>query len=128
VTITDRKKDLLKTSGGKYVAPVKIEALLKAQSFIQEAVVIGDNRHYCVALFSLDPENFGEWAKTQGIPAEPGHAKVREFLAAHVKEVNKALASFESIKYFVKRKAGLRERYKDLIDSMYTGKEKPGAD
>ncbi|MBK8264967.1 MAG: long-chain fatty acid--CoA ligase [Nannocystis sp.] len=137
LTITGRKKELLKTSGGKYIAPVKIEALLKAQSFIQEAVVIGDNRHFCVALFSLDPENFGEWAKTQGIPAEPGHAKVREFLAAHVKEVNKALASFESIKYFevlpgpmtvdggeltaslkVKRKV-VATKYAALIEGMY---------
>ncbi len=54
--ITDRKKDLIKTSGGKYVAPQNIENLLKTQPHISQAVVIGDNRKYCVALVTLDVE------------------------------------------------------------------------
>jgi long-chain acyl-CoA synthetase len=52
--ITDRKKDLLKTSGGKYIAPQKIENLLKLQPHVSQAVVIGDQRKYCVALLTLD--------------------------------------------------------------------------
>ncbi len=137
LTITGRKKELFKTSGGKYIAPVKIEARLKAVSFLQEAVLIGDGKHFCVALFSLDPENFGEWAKKEGIPAEPGHPKVRQVLDAHVKEVNSSLASFESVKYFevlpgplsvdggeltaslkVKRKV-VSTKYAPLIEAMY---------
>ncbi len=145
LTITGRKKELLKTSGGKYIAPVKIEARLKAPSFVQEAVVIGDDRNFCVALFSLDPENLGEWAKGQGVPAEPGHPRVREVIEAHVREVNGTLASFESIKYFevipapmtveggeltaslkVKRKVVVT-KYAALIEAMYS-RSKPGAD
>lgn len=145
LTITGRKKELLKTSGGKYIAPVKIEARLKAFPCVQEAVVIGDNRHFVVALFSLDPETFAEWAGRAGIPAEPGHAKVREALQAHVKEVNATLASFESIKYFevlpgpmtvdggeltaslkVKRKV-VSTKYADRIEAMYA-QAKPGAE
>ncbi len=137
LTITGRKKELLKTSGGKYIAPVKIEARLKAPSFIQEAVVIGDNRNYCVALFSVDTENLTEWAKREGIPAEPSHPRVREVLQAHVLIVNQTLASFESIKYFevlpgpmtveggeltaslkVKRKV-VSTKYADVIEEMY---------
>lgn len=138
LTITGRKKELFKTSGGKYIAPVKIEARLKAVSFLQEAVLIGDARNFCVAVFSLDPENFAEWALKEGIPAEPGHARVREVLAAHVAAVNGTLASFESVKYFevlpgpmsvdggeltaslkVKRRV-VSSKYADLIEGMYS--------
>jgi long-chain acyl-CoA synthetase len=145
VTITGRKKELLKTSGGKYIAPVKIEARLKAVPFVQEAVVIGDNRNFCVALYALDPETLGEWATREGIPADPSHPKVREVLQAHVTEVNSTLASFESIKYFdilsgpmsvdggeltaslkVKRKV-VSTKYADRIEAMYA-RAKPGQD
>jgi long-chain acyl-CoA synthetase len=141
LSITGRKKELFKTSGGKYIAPVKIEARLKAVSFLQEAVLIGDGRHFCVALFSLDPENFAEWAQKEGIPAEPGHARVREVLEAHVAAVNQSLASFESVKYFevlpgpmtvdggeltaslkVKRRV-VSTKYADLIEGMYARKK-----
>ncbi len=137
LSITGRKKELFKTSGGKYIAPVKIEARLKAVSFLQEAVLIGDGHHFCVAIFSLDPENFAEWAQKEGIPAEPGHARVREVLTAHVASVNAGLASFEQVKYFevlpgpmtvdggeltaslkVKRRV-VSSKYADLIAAMF---------
>jgi long-chain acyl-CoA synthetase len=146
LTITGRKKELFKTSGGKYIAPVKIEARLKAVSFLQEAVLIGDSKHFCVALFSLDPENFAEWAQKEGIPAEPGHKRVRDVLEAHIKEVNKTLASFESVKYFevlpgpmtvdggeltaslkVKRKV-VSTKYAHLIEAMYNKPAPASAD
>src|SRR6185503_955516 len=67
--ITDRKKDLIKTSGGKYVAPQKIENLLKLQPHISQAVLIGDNRKYCTALVTLDAPAVETWAKEHGIAA-----------------------------------------------------------
>jgi long-chain acyl-CoA synthetase len=140
VRITGRKKELIKTSGGKYVAPAKIEGRLKGGlPFVQEAVVIGDRRNYVVALFALDTEGLETWCKQQGVPAEPGGEAVAKALQAHVDSVNQGLASFESIKYFrvlpapmtvesglltaslkVKRKV-VEERYAGLIEDMYRG-------
>ncbi len=144
IKITGRKKELLKTSGGKYIAPVKIEARLKACPIVQEAIVIGDNRNFCVALFALDSETLGEWADREGIPADPRHDRVTAFLKKHVAEVNTTLASFESIKYFrvlsgpltvesgdltaslkVKRSAVVI-KHAGLIDDMYASS--PGGD
>lgn len=136
--ITGRKKELIKTSGGKYVAPAKIEGSLKLLPIIQEAVVVGDRRNYCVALLSVDPEELEEFAKQKGIPAEQGHNVVHEAIDAHVAHVNEDLASFETIKYWrlmpepltvdngfltaslkVKRKV-VEEAFADLIESMYS--------
>jgi len=142
--ITDRKKDLIKTSGGKYVAPQKIENLLKLQPHVSQAVVIGDNRKYCTALITLDQEEVGRWASAQGLrfgsPEEmAAHPRVRELIEAEVAAANKELASYESIKYFrmlprdlstetgeltpslkVKRKV-MAERYRQQIEEMYAG-------
>jgi long-chain acyl-CoA synthetase len=137
LSITGRKKELLKTSGGKYIAPIKIEARLKGLPIVQEAMVIGDNRNFCTAIFSLDPETLAEWAKRTGAPAEPNAPAVVEELKRHVASVNEGLASFESIKYFritpgpmtvdggeltaslkVKRKV-VAEKYASLIEEMY---------
>src|SRR5262249_19775846 len=103
--ITDRKKDLIKTSGGKYVAPQKIENLLKTQRYISQAVVIGENRKYCTALIALDPDEARQLAQHLGIQAtENGgltrHPEVVKRIEAEVQEVNARLASYESIKYF----------------------------
>jgi long-chain acyl-CoA synthetase len=135
--ITDRKKDLLKTSGGKYVAPVKIEGLLKAKPMIGEAVVIGDNRKYCTALIVVDEDGLKAFAQRTGAPADKNGAQTIAALQASIDEVNRELASFESIKYFrvvpeaftvdngmltasfkVKRKS-VSTRYADLIETMY---------
>jgi long-chain acyl-CoA synthetase len=140
--ITDRKKDLLKTSGGKYIAPQKIENLLKMQSHVSQAVVIGDNRKYCVALITLDPEEIAHWAQAHGLdvatPAElAAHPAVRELIEGEVAAVNRELASYEGVKYFrilpqdltveggeltpslkVKRKL-VTERYRQEIEGMY---------
>ncbi len=137
--ITDRKKDLIKTSGGKYVAPQKIEALLKTKPILSEAVVIGDGRKYCVALVTVDKEKLAAWAQRTGSSPDLDGEAVQKEIQGYLNEINKDLASFESIKYFrvapeefsvdngmltasfkVKRKE-VGKRYKDLIDSMYQG-------
>lgn len=137
VRITGRKKELIKTSGGKYVAPAKIEGAIKLLPIIQECVVVGDNHNYCVALISVDPEELADWASAKGLPADQGHAEVKKAIDAHVAGVNKDLASFESIKYWrllpeplsvdngfltaslkVKRKV-VEAAFQDLIDDMY---------
>jgi long-chain acyl-CoA synthetase len=140
--ITDRKKDLIKTSGGKYVAPQNIENLLKTQTHISQAVVIGDNRRYCVALLTLDLEEVERFARANRLEVDDRddlhrHPRVVELVEAEVQEVNKRLASYETVKYFrilegdfsqetgeltpslkVKRKV-VTERFRDLIDEMY---------
>jgi len=142
--ITDRKKDLMKTSGGKYVAPQKIENLLKLQPHVSQAVVIGDNRKYCTALVTLDQEEVARWASVQGLRfASPdemaAHPRVREMIEGEVAAANRELASYESIKYFrilprdlstetgeltpslkVRRKV-MAERYRAQIEEMYAG-------
>ncbi|MGC6492297.1 MAG: AMP-dependent synthetase/ligase [Myxococcota bacterium] len=145
VKITGRKKELIKTSGGKYVAPAKIEGRLKGLPIIQEAVVVGDRRNYCVTLIAIDPEDLEVFAQQKGIPVDQNHQAVLDAVQGQVDEVNKGLASFESIKYFrltpeplsianglltaslkVKRKV-VEERYADLIDDMYASGKKPSA-
>jgi long-chain acyl-CoA synthetase len=140
--ITDRKKDLIKTSGGKYVAPQRIENLLKLQPHISQAVVIGDNRKFCVALVTLDADEVGRWAAGGDLDvpdaeAMATHPRVRELIEREVAEANRELASFESVKYFrilpreltveggeltpslkVKRKV-VAERYRREIEEMY---------
>lgn len=124
VSITGRKKELLKTSGGKYVAPLKVEALLKRHPIVQEAVVIGDGRNYCTALFALDAE------LAAGVD-------VNAVLQTVVNDANAQLAPFETVKAFrvterpftteggeltaslkVKRKV-VSDRYAALIEQMY---------
>ncbi len=139
--ITGRKKELIKTSGGKYVAPAKIEGSLKLLPIIQEAVVIGDTKNYCTALISVDPDDLADWAAQKGIPADQDHPEVAKAIDAHVAKVNEDLASFESIKYWtlvapltvdnglltaslkVKRNV-VTDQYAEQIEDMYTGKSK----
>lgn len=141
VKITGRKKELIKTSGGKYVAPAKIEGQIKTHPIVQEAVVIGDTRNFCVALISIDPEEVVDWAEQKGVSADIAGDAVKNEVQSKLDEVNSKLASFESIKYFrilpepmtvdngiltaslkVKRKV-VQERYADLIDEMYATKK-----
>lgn len=138
--ITGRKKELIKTSGGKYVAPAKIEGSLKLLPIIQEAVVIGDTRNYCTALISVDPEELGDWAQRKGITADQNAPEVKAAIDDHVATVNADLASFETIKDWslvdpltvdnglltpslkVKRNV-VQERYAEDIEEMYAGNQ-----
>ncbi|MDH3294044.1 MAG: AMP-dependent synthetase/ligase, partial [Acidimicrobiia bacterium] len=103
LTITGRKKELIKTSGGKYVAPAKIEGLLKAASpYVSNALVHGDRRKYCVALVTLDPDTTATWAAERGVDADTEalskHPDMIAEIEAAMNEVNAGLASYETIK------------------------------
>jgi len=142
VFITDRKKDLIVTAGGKNIAPQPVESELKESPYIENAVLIGDGRPYIVALLAPDPEAVGAWAEDRGEGAGDLARVVsnpdleREFARA-VEAVNAKLARFEQIKQFrvlpepltveggaltptmkVKRRA-VTEAYADLIEEMY---------
>jgi long-chain acyl-CoA synthetase len=102
-TITDRKKDLLKTSGGKYVAPQHVESHLRLQPHLSQAALIGDNRPYCVALVTLDAEAMGVWARARGLEGLDAaglarHPDVRALVDAEVAAANRELAPHETVK------------------------------
>jgi long-chain acyl-CoA synthetase len=105
LTITDRKKDIIITSGGKNIAPSEIENRLKVCPYIREAVVIGDRRKYLTALIGIEGETVGDWATRRSIPfttyrdlsAKP---EVRDLVGRWVDEVNNDLAQVETIKRF----------------------------
>jgi long-chain acyl-CoA synthetase len=140
--ITDRKKDLIVTSGGKNVAPQKIENLAKAHKLISQFVVHGDRRHFLTALVSLDREQIIKYATDHAILFSEyselvKHPKILALVQKVIDEVNRQLASFETIKKFVilpneftiengeltpslKVKRGfVNKRYKNELDSMY---------
>ncbi len=142
LVITDRKKDLIITAGGKNIAPQNIENMFKQDPLFEQVVVIGDNRKYLVSLFNLNQDESARIAKESGIsfsnPEELFDKK--EFLSLvdkHVQELNTNLARVETIKYYkvlkntfsettgeltpslkVKRKV-VMNKYKDIIESMY---------
>ena len=91
LTVTDRKKDIIVTAGGKNVAPQNIEGLLKGIPWVSQALVVGDRRPYLVALLTLDPD---EVAKLDG------SKDVNALVADAVESVNENLANFERIRRF----------------------------
>lgn len=140
--ITDRKKDLIKTANGKYVAPQKIEGLLKLNPLVSHALIHGDQKKYIVALLSLDTEQTKKWAHANGLGDASIHeiaqnAKFADEIRRHIIKVNSDLANHESIKKYqviedeftvengslthslkVKRKF-LDAKYKSLINGLY---------
>ena len=141
--ITDRKKDLIKTSGGKYVAPQKVEGVLKAACpYISQVLVHGDGRKYVTALITIDAEAIEGWAKEQGLSYSSleelaGSSEVHLLIDGFVAQANQSLERWETIKRFeilptdlsvdegevtpsmkVKRRA-VEKKYADLLDSMY---------
>ena len=70
VTITDRKKDIIVTAGGKNVAPQNLENDLKTSKFVSQAMVVGDRQPYIAALITLDPEELPPWAAERGLPTD----------------------------------------------------------
>ena len=140
--ITDRKKDIIVTAGGKNIAPQPIENRLKLDPYIAEAVMVGDRRPFPSVLVVPDLEQLGEWARASEIDAgDPaallGDARCQEFLGGRVREALGALASFETPKKiaFLRaeftiedgtltptqkvRRRNVEERYHELIESLY---------
>ena len=152
IKITDRKKDLIKTSGGKYVAPQMIEGQLKMDPLVSQAVVIGDQRKFVTALVALNPdvakktiEEAGQ-APPSDVAAAVQHEAVKKHLDARFAELNKKLGSWEQVKYYrvlprelteadgeltptlkIKRKI-VTEHFRELIDAMYEGGKDSGKD
>jgi long-chain acyl-CoA synthetase len=142
VFITDRKKDLIVTAGGKNVAPQPIESRLKESPLVDSAVLIGDGRPHIVALLSPSRDGVEAWARDHGL--QPGdlaqlvaHPELLGLFGQAVDQVNRDLARFEQIKRFrvlpemlsvesgaltptlkVKRRV-VCERYAELVESMY---------
>jgi long-chain acyl-CoA synthetase len=107
LTITERKKELIITSGGKNIAPSTVEGLLRAHPLISQAVCIGDARPYLTALIVLDEEAAPVWARAHGIDGVDGefaslaeHPRVLDELDAAVAEANSVLSRVEQIKKF----------------------------
>ena len=142
LTITDRKKDLIITAGGKNISPSEIENMLKVSPYVREAVVIGDRRKYLTALIGIEQDTVGDWATRRHLPyttyedlsAKP---EVVELIGEWVDHVNRDLAQVETIKRFallpteldhengqltatqkVKR-AAIAAQFGDLIEAMY---------
>jgi long-chain acyl-CoA synthetase len=148
LTITDRKKDLIKTSGGKFVAPAELEARIKvACPLVSQALVHGDRRSFVTALVTLDPEAARRWAAGNGLEERDPKAlsrlpELRTVLQRGLDKVNAALPRYATVKKFVvlesefteaagevtasqklKRKV-IEGRYREAIDAMY-GKNGP---
>ena len=105
LTITDRKKDLIITSGGKNIAPQYLENKLKFSPYINDAVVIGDQRKFVSALVFIDEDNVFKYAQDNKIPfttyASLTQAReVKELIGREIEDVNKTLARVEQIKRF----------------------------
>jgi long-chain acyl-CoA synthetase len=142
VRITDRKKDLIITSGGKNIAPSEIENKLKASPYIREACVIGDKRAFLVALVGVERDTVADWATRQRITFTTYRdltekQPVIELVADEVRRVNRELSSPEQVRKFrllpkeldheggeltatqkVKRQS-IEESFRELIDEMY---------
>jgi long-chain acyl-CoA synthetase len=105
--ITDRKKDLIKTSGGKYVAPSYIEGQFKSICpYTSQAVVVGQARNYCTMLVTLDPDAITGWAAGGSLEGRPyaeivASPEAREMVEGYVKQLNERLNRWETVKRFV---------------------------
>ena len=143
IHITDRKKDIIITAGGKNVTPQNIETQLKSFPGVSQAVVIGDKRKHLTCLFTLDMDGLSKLCNQLGIAvmnaveAIQNQSIIARF-QEYVDKINAELASFETIKYFrilpndfsvetgeltptlkMKRQV-INQKYKEIIDSMYS--------
>jgi long-chain acyl-CoA synthetase len=101
--ITDRKKDIIITSGGKNVAPQRVENIIQTSRYIGQVVVYGDRKKYLSGVVTLDQGQVEDWAAKQGIQFSSWeelcqHPKVVELINNEVQEKNKSLSSFETLK------------------------------
>lgn len=140
--ITDRKKEVFKTSGGKYVAPQPMENKFKESIFIEQIMVLGENRKFPAALIVPAFEALKKWCENEGIPysspeAAVGHPSVIQLFHSEVDRINPHFGKWEQVKKFALlpkefsiesgeltptlklRRKVIGERYEDLIEQMY---------
>ena len=104
--ITDRKKDLVKTSGGKYIAPSHIEGMFKALCpYTSQAVVISQSRNYCTMLITLDPDAIVGWAASTPLAGKSyteiaSSPEAEAMVAGYIKQLNEKLNRWETVKKF----------------------------
>jgi long-chain acyl-CoA synthetase len=140
--ITDRKKEMFKTSGGKYIAPQVIENKFKESPLIEQLIVVGENRNYPAALIVPSFDGLKEYCKRKDIPYSEDHEMiqneaVQEKYLSEVEELNQKFGKWEQIKRFellekpwgidtgeltptmkLKRKV-IMEKYADRVEKLY---------
>jgi long-chain acyl-CoA synthetase len=142
LSITDRKKDLIVTAGGKNIAPQNIENLCRTLPLIDQVMVYGDRRKYLVALVTLNGEELTGTAAREGLPSTDrkelaDHPRIRQIVADHLATVNARLAPYEQIKRFAVlpdsfseetgeltptlkiRRREISRRRREILDSLY---------
>ncbi len=140
--ITDRKKDLIVTSGGKNIAPQRVEKIMLTSRYINQIVVYGDRKKYLTGVVTLDQDEVEQWATKQGLQFKswgelPGHSRVVELIDNEIQEGNRSLSSFETLKKVLivptefTTKAGeltpslkikrniVTEKFRDQLDALY---------
>jgi len=149
LSVTDRKKDLIKTSGGKFVAPQPLESSLKHNPLIAEAVVLGDKRKFPAVLIAPSFALLEDWARSNQVVFYSreelcADAKVRALYEGMVAELNRNLSRFEQLKRVMViaeefsaengtlttsmklRRHAVEERYRKQIEAMYAKADKEG--
>lgn len=140
--ITDRKKHLLVSSGGKNIAPAPIENLLCQSRYIEQCMLIGNNRDYCTALIIIDLEVVGQWAKERGLPTTTlvqlsSEPDVVTLINNEINTLQKDVAKYERVRRFVLlaqpftaetgeltpklsiKRAYVEQKYSSEIEKMY---------
>jgi long-chain acyl-CoA synthetase len=143
VKITDRKKDIIVTAGGKNIAPQNLENDLKTSKYVSQAIVVGDRRPFPAALITLDEVEIGKWAGTEGITGDNAalavDPEVIGLVQGVVDDVNRDRSNYEQIKKFVilprdftmehdevtptlklKRRA-IMKNFAEAVDGIYAG-------
>jgi len=146
LSVTDRKKELIKTSGGKFIAPQPIENSMKLSPLVGTAVVVGDKRKFACALISPNFALLEEWARNNGVAFSSradlvAHPKVQTLYQEIIEDVNENLARFEKLKRVIVvadefsadngaltptlklRRRVVEERYRKQIDELYAQAE-----
>ncbi|HXY13161.1 MAG TPA: long-chain fatty acid--CoA ligase [Terriglobales bacterium] len=142
LSVTDRKKDLIKTSGGKFIAPQPLENSLKHNALVAEAVILGDKRKFPAVLIAPYFPLLEDWARANRVPFSSreelvAHLRVRELYEGIVAEVNRDLARYEQLKKVLLiphefsaengtltasmklRRRAVEERYREKIEALY---------
>jgi long-chain acyl-CoA synthetase len=142
IAITDRKKDIIITSGGKNITPSLIENRMKDSLYIREAVLIGERRNFLSALIQIDYDTVGKWAQERGhayttFKSLSGLPEVRKLIQAEIDKVNAEFARVENIRKFILldkqldhddgevtatmkvRRKVIEEKFRGQIEAMY---------